>query len=832
MLMKDLFLKAGRTYGQSVQEIELAAQESWRQENVYATPANTENGKKYILGMFPYPSGNAHMGHALVYSLTDTTARLERFLGQSVLHPLGWDAFGLPAENAAIQRNINPATWTERNIEIMRDEQIGRMGFSFDPGRELNTASPEYYKWTQWLFLKMQEKGLVYRSKEWVNWDPVDKTVLANEQVIDGKGWRSGADIERRQMEQWYVRITDYAEDLWHGLDTLEGWSEGAKGVQRNWIGRSEGVDIDFALDNGDKITAFTGKPQALYGTTAILLNLENELVKTIVTDAQRAEVDSYVAQGMRKSEIARQSETPNGGIFTGRYAMHPLTQRDLPVYVADYVVNTHGVVASLCIPGDDARDMEFARAASLPVVTVLEDDVVINSGPFDGLDAESAADSITEKLEAEGVGKKNIRYRLRDWSIARQRFWGSPIPMMQDDAGNWHNVPEDQLPVRLPDDVDFTAANGKSPLVVDDKFRTYVDSQGQHYTREVDTMDTFMCSSWYVWRFLNPGNDEAAWTKEDAFKWMPVDKYVGGLEHANQHLIYLRFMSHFLYDLGLTPTKEPITSFLDNGMVQLEGKKMSKSRGNVVRPDEMISKYGADALHMYILANGPADRNFEWNEGGLSHKRAFLNRIYNLYKSIDVPKGVIELDPASLEDPWSRDLIQTLKTTADEVVKDVKRDAFHVLIAKTHTFANELFARREQVTSPERREVYGYVMQNYLKVLGLTAPHLSDVLWREAFDNNRSLFTQPWISVDAKALTNDHKATIQVPLLVNGKKKGMADVLVSNTDDEIIQDIIKNKDTSSLANSFDRARLDKGFVIRDGRTGTIKMINLKIEPL
>ncbi len=830
--MKNSFLKAGKTYGQSVQDIELEAQKLWRQENVYATPSTTENGKKYILGMFPYPSGNAHMGHALVYSITDTIARLERFLGHSVLHPLGWDAFGLPAENAAIQRNVNPSAWTEKNIKIMREEQIGRMGFSFDPNRELNTASPEYYKWTQWLFLKMQEKGLIYRSKEWVNWDPVDQTVLANEQVIDGKGWRSGTDIERRQMEQWYVRITDYAEDLWHGLDTLEGWSESAKGVQRNWIGRSEGADIDFTLDNNDKITAFTSTPQALYGVSAIVLSLENELIKTIVTDEQRTEVAAYVAQGMRKSEIARQSETPNGGIFTGRYAKHPLTQQDIPVYVADYVLNTHGVVASLCIPGNDARDMEFARAASLPVITVLENDTVINSGPFNGLDTEGARNGITEKLTVEGTGKKNIRYRLRDWSISRQRFWGSPIPMIQNEAGSWHRVPEEQLPVRLPDEVDFTAAKGKSPLAIDESFKNYVDDNGNQYTREVDTMDTFMCSSWYVWRFLNPGNDEAAWAKEDAFKWMPVDKYVGGLEHANQHLIYLRFMSHFLYDLGLTPTKEPIASFLDNGMVQLEGKKMSKSRGNVVRPDEMISKYGADALHMYILANGPADRNFEWSEGGLSHKQAFLNRIYNLYKSVDVPKGVIQIGPASMRDQWSCELLQALKTTADEVVSDVKRDAFHVLIAKTHTFANELFARRDQITTPERSVVYGYAMQNYLKVLGLTAPHLSDVLWREAFNNDCSLFTQPWVSVDASAITMDQKTTVKVPVLVNGKKKGTTDILASDSDDDIITGIIQNKDTSSFASAFERARLDKGFVIRDAQTGKIKMINLKMEPL
>lgn len=846
--MKKQFEAALFDYSQGVLSLERTIREYWHDKKVNAT-GNIQNAPySYVLGMFPYPSGNAHMGHALVYSLTDTTARLKRFQGENVLHPLGWDAFGLPAENAANKNNIHPAAWTESNIRTMRDEQIGQMGFSFDPARELNTSSPEYYKWTQWLFLQLYKAGLVYRAEEWVNWDPIDNTVLANEQVVDGKGWRSGATIERRKMEQWYIRITDYAERLHQGLNHLPGWSDAAKSAQRYWIGRSEGSDIDFNLHGHDKaepVSVFTTRPETLFGATALVLAPENEKLDHFLKDEFKRQVLTYRQQALRKSEVDRISAEEKTGVATGIEVVHPLTGQVLPVYVADYVLNSHGTGAVMCVPAHDSRDYDFASAMGLSSIQVIDagepvdlpyteaKGTLMNSGDFDGMVCENAAQAITEKMQEMSAGGASVRYKLKDWPLGRQRFWGAPIPMLQDQEGNWLAVPEDQLPVTLPakEEIDFSAAKGRLSLETMDDFVHFAAQDGQEYTRETDTMDTFMCSSWYAWRFLGPQNDDQAWDPEEAFKWMPIDTYVGGLEHANQHLIYFRFMSYFLYDQGLTPSEEPIKKFLNNGMVQMGGTKMSKSKGNIVRPDDMIEKYGADALHMYILSTGPHDRNFEWREEGLRHKQAFLGRIYKLYREVKFSSSLIErLEASDVSESWSKDLLAKLDKTAKGIEQEILDHAnYHVAIAKTHEFANEIFSRRAETNTAEREKVYQYVCQNFLKILGITAPHISEHLWQRSFDIQRSLFQQPWVNIDP-ALLPTQQYDFSVPVMINGKKRAEYRVSALQSDDEIIQGIMDRKEELALDTYFHGAAIGKTIVVRDKRAENApKMVNLQL---
>lgn len=818
------------SYQDQRQELELNMQALWKAEKVNATAVGLDGPKRYVLGMFPYPSGNAHMGHALVYSLSDTIARLGRFKGENVLHPLGWDSFGLPAENAAIKNNVHPASWTQMNIATMRDEQIGRMGFSFDEEHELNTSSPEYYKWSQWLFLQLHKAGLVYRAMEWVNWDPVDQTVLANEQVVDGKGWRSNAPIERRKMEQWYIRITEYAQQLWDGLDELPNWSDAAKGAQRNWIGRTEGIDVQFMVKDrvGDPLTVFTTSPETLFGTAAVILPPEDGRAAEIASPDKRAAVAEYQRQALLKSEVERVSAEEMTYVDTGALALHPLTGKEVPVLVAEHVTTAHGLYAAACVPACNERDHKLATAAGLEIVPVFADDALINSGAFDGMETETAASAISDALESQNVGKRGVHWRLRDWSIGRQRFWGAPIPMVLRQDGEWEPVAEDKLPVMLPTEIDFAAANGQSPLMSDSVFRNTADAAGGPALRETDTMDTFMCSAWYVWRFLNPKNNDAAWTKEDAFRWMPVDYYVGGLEHANQHLIYLRFMSHFLNAQGLTPTKEPVTSFLDNGMIQMDGKKMSKSRGNVVRPDHMIEKYSADALHMTVLSDGPFQRNFDWNENGLVHKQQFLNRVFRLFKDASVPQGVITLNADDAVDPWSRDLLTKLHAIAVNVDKSIEvRKAFHVAIAHTHEMANELMASRADVNSPTREKVYGFALQGFLKMLGLTAPHISDYLWRDTFGVDSSLFKQPWVSVDSEL--RNVATGYAVPVTINGRKRAEIEVTTEEPDTEIIARLFGEDDDYGLRPHLGHG-VEKSFVIRDKREQKVRGINLALK--
>ena len=845
-MVKGIFTQSERSFWNSFSDIEKRAQSFWKANKTDATLPADDSDAKYILGMFPYPSGNAHMGHARVYTLTDVQARMARFQGHAVLHPLGWDSFGLPAENAAFQNNVHPEKWTNQNIASMRDEQLSRIGISFDLEREIATSSPEYYKWTQWLFLKLYESGMVERRDEWVNWDPVDQTVLANEQVVDGKGWRSGAPVERRKMEQWYIRITDYAEDLWNGLNDLPDWPDTAIAAQRNWIGRSQGAEISFKLpgDEDKNINVFTTRPDTIYGVTSIVLAPESSIVQELDIPADKKQaVEDYIKESINLSDIDRQTQKTKTGVDTGITVEHPLTGESIPVFLANYVIASHGTGAVMNVPAHDQRDFEFAIKYGLPITQVISVDgnaaakldsaytgagQMINSAEFDGMANTDFMSAAIDKLQSLNKGGAKTHFRLRDWSVSRQRFWGAPIPMLKDDQGNVRPVPESELPIKLPHDVDFNLAGGKSPLATSPNFYEYEDPQsGEKLLREVDTMDTFMCSAWYIWRFLDPKNKAKAWRSEEADKWMPVDVYVGGLEHANQHLIYLRFMSHFLHKKGLTPTKEPIVKFQANGMVKLDGSKMSKSKGNVVRPDDMIDIYGADALRMYILSDTPYDRDIDWNEDGIKAKQAFLGRVFSFYQqhAKAFPAGVHDF-PDDVEEQWSKELLRELFDASNKVEQEIAQNSnFHLAVTQLHVFYNSLSKKATEASqNPERQRVFAYAAQNYLKMLGVVAPHTAEVIWQDSFDLDTSLFAYPWVNTDHD-LKLSADQTVEIPVMINGKKRGNVLVPVNDNDQAIIDSVLKIKE-NGLAKYFQDVTVKRSILVRQPDQ-TPKLLNL-----
>ncbi|MGY2125115.1 leucine--tRNA ligase [Nocardia gipuzkoensis] len=837
----------GTSYREVVRDLEDSIRQRWREETADGAFLDDDSVRphRYVLGMFPYPSGKAHLGHILVYSIADALARLGRFKGELVLNPLGWDAFGLPAENAAIKNGTHPAEWTEGNIANMRDEQIGRAGFSFDLSQELNTSSPEFYRWTQWLFLKLYEHGQAYRAMSWVNWDPVDKTVLANEQVIDGRGWRSGAVVERRQMEQWCLRITDFAQDLHDGLDDLTGWSSRAVSAQRGWIGRSEGVEIDFQIPTaGLELPVFTTRPDTIFGVTSVTIAPEHPQLERLVAAEQRDAVAAYVAASMQRSELERQSEDAKTGVYLGTEAINPLTGEAVPVWVSDYVIGSYGTGAIMNVPAHDQRDFEFAAVHGLPVREVIvaegrdpsvplteafvEQGIMRDSGEFTGIPSSAAMDSIAEAIEARSVGRKVVRFRLRDWSIGRQRYWGCPIPMVRLGDGRWEPVPESQLPVLLPRDVDFSVQGARSPLATSESFRTMTLPDGEIAEREVDTMDTFMDSAWYAWRFLAAGNDEA-WPRTRSDRWMPIDYYIGGLEHATQHMIYFRYISHFLHSIGLTPSKEPVVNFLDNGMIKLGGSKMSKSKGNTISPDEIIERYGADALRMYILSDAPFEYDREWDDAGLVAKQRFLGQIWKLGTRLKdtVPQRVYSAPP-TLTDAWSREVVTAISTAAAEVAAAVdEKRSFHVAIAQLHGFASKLSAYSKQIDgSTERGEVLAYAFQGYLKMVGLFAPHLADTLWHAVTGSDESIFRQQWVK-DVRYAQDQH-AELAIPLQINGKVLELVSVR-ADSDDETLGKELLAAPPERLVAKLEAGQLDRVVVVR-AKDGAPRLVNVVVK--
>ncbi|MDP2210267.1 MAG: leucine--tRNA ligase [Candidatus Aquicultor sp.] len=783
-------------------EIEAKWQKRWAEQDIYRTYEDASKPKKYILEMFPYPSGALHMGHVRNYSIGDVVARYNKMNGYNVLHPIGYDAFGMPAENAAIARSIHPKKWTFSNIESMR-EQLKQMGLSYDWSREVNTASPDYYRWGQWLFLKFYERGLAYRKKATVNWCPSCETVLANEQVEDGGCWRCGAVAEQRELEQWFFKITDYAERLLYDLDDLDGWPERVKIMQRNWIGRSEGAYVDFEIKGGDeKVTVFTTRPDTLYGSTFFLLAPEHPLVdKLVAGTAYEAGAKEFRHKVAAETEIDRTSaEKEKNGFFTGAYAINPVNGEEIPVYLADYVLMGYGTGAVMAVPAHDQRDFEFATKYDLPIRVVIEPEgeqlassmmtqayegegVMVNSGPFDGTPQAQGVTKVTEYLKERGVGEAAVNYRLRDWLISRQRYWGNPIPMVYCDSCGVVPAKEEDLPIRLPDDVEITGSGG-SPLARHESFiHTACPACGGAARRETDTMDTFIDSSWYFLRYCSPHDETLPFAKEAVDYWMPVDQYIGGIEHAVLHLLYSRFFTKVLSDMGLVGVIEPFTNLLTQGMVIKDGAKMSKSKGNVIDPGAIISRYGADTARLFILFASPPEKELEWSDRGVEGSYRFLNRVWRLVEdSKGLIAGVAAAGARSADNlgPDEREVRFMVHRTIKRVTEDIERFSFNTAISAVMELVNTLYKYNE--SAQRNPAVMREAIDSLVLLLAPFAPHLIEELW-EGLGNADSVHLQTWPAFDPE-LAKSEEVTLVVQ--INGKVRDKITVAADIAEDEM----------------------------------------------
>jgi leucyl-tRNA synthetase len=825
-------------YRETVAEIEGFSRRLWNDLDVnHVDLGDPGRDSKFVVGMFPYPSGSAHLGHMLVYTLVDVVARLGRFNGAAVFNPLGWDSFGLPAENAAIKNNIDPQIWTQDNISVMRD-QLHLGGFSFDLAKEIDTSSPQFYKWTQWLFLKLLEHGYVYRSDAWVNWDPVDQTVLANEQVIDGRGWRSGAMVERRRMPQWYIRITAFAEQLYQGLDSLDGWSDRAINAQRAWIGRAEGAELDFRVADGmTPIRVFTDRVDLAFGVVAVVLAPECSMLDDLVVEAQRPAVDAFLLSALRKSEVERQTDGSGIGVFTGSFATNPANGERVPIFIGEYVIPRFGAEAIMCVPAHNQADHDFAIAQRLPVDRivvqgaesdglVLQDGVLVASEQFNGLSSADARTAIMAAFESTGSVRPAIRYRLRDWSVSRQRFWGCPIPVRWLSDTIFEPVDHSELPVLLPSASTWVGRAGRDLPSVDSHASEAQSVEGGGGFREADTMDTFMCSAWYVWRFLAAKDEQEAWSPDVAAKWMPLDCYVGGLEHANQHLIYFRFMSYFVHSIGLSPTQEPVRRFLDNGLIKMAGAKMSKSKGNVVSPATVIQDYGADALRLYLLSDTPFDRDREWDEAGVAAKQNFLAQIAQLLSSADQQLDLRRLaQRPTADDAWSVGVLANLYRACLAIRQEVEvKGGFHVAVARIHALTSDMREMLAAASAPNRELIAVYCLQSYLKILGVFAPHLAEWCWQKYFGASSSLFTEAWPEVDTDLLSGA-SAVRSIPVTLGGKKRLELEVRTVWSDDEIKAAALQGS-VASIDRQFGMNAVVDVYVVRN-KLGEPRLVNL-----
>ena len=767
-------------------EIEAKWQGRWAEQDIYRTYEDASKPKKYILEMFPYPSGALHMGHVRNYSIGDVVARYNMMNGYNVLHPIGYDAFGMPAENAAIARGIHPKKWTLSNIGSMR-EQLRQMGLSYDWSREVNTASPDYYRWGQWLFLKFYERGLAYRKKATVNWCPSCRTVLANEQVEAGGCWRCGEVAEQRELEQWFFKITDYAERLLYDLDDLDGWPERVKIMQRNWIGRSEGAYVDFEIKGvGEKVTVFTTRPDTLYGSTFFLLAPEHPLVDKLVAGTEfEAGAKEFRHKVASETEIDRTSaEKEKNGFFTGAYVINPVNGEDIPVYLADYVLMGYGTGAVMAVPAHDQRDFEFAVKYDLPIRVVIQPEgepldssmmkqayegegVMVNSGPFDGTPQAQGVTKVTEHLKERGVGEAAVNYRLRDWLISRQRYWGNPIPMVYCDNCGVVPAKEEDLPIRLPDDVEITGSGG-SPLARHELFiHTACPACGGAARRETDTMDTFIDSSWYFLRYCSPRDETLPFAKEAVDYWMPVDQYIGGIEHAVLHLLYSRFFTKVLSDMGLVGATEPFTNLLTQGMVIKDGAKMSKSKGNVVDPGKIISRYGADTARLFILFASPPEKELEWSDRGVEGSYRFLNRVWRLVednKQLVAGAAAAGVDSAHGLGQHEREVRFMVHRTIKRVTEDIGRFSFNTAISAVMELVNTLYKYSD--SAQRNPAVMREAIDSLVLLLAPFAPHLLEELW-EGLGNANSVHLQTWPTFDPE-LAKSEEVTLVVQ--VNGK--------------------------------------------------------------
>ena len=757
------------------QTLEKAAQEYWRESKSFAVTQDDAREKFYCLAMFPYPSGQLHMGHVRNYTIADVIARYQRMQGKNVLQPMGWDAFGLPAENAAIKNNVPPAQWTAQNIDYMR-RQLQRLGFAYDWDRELATCDPDYYRWEQWFFTRLFEKGLVYKKMATVNWDPVDQTVLANEQVIDGRGWRSGALVERREIPQWFIKITDYADQLLDDLDQLDQWPEQVLTMQRNWIGRSEGVDLDFTLTDGTPLSVYTTRPDTLMGVTYLAIALQHPMARTAAKG--NPELAAFIeSQSNIKVAEADMATMEKVGMATGLKATHPLTGEELPIWAANFVLMTYGSGAVMSVPGHDQRDWEFATRYGLPITQVVapthdqtcdlsvaaftEKGVLINSGELDGLDFQQAFSTIADRLQAEGKGKRSVNFRLRDWGVSRQRYWGAPIPIINCDSCGAVAVPAEDLPVVLPTDIKFVGEN--SPLKqMPEFYETRCPSCGKDATRETDTFDTFMESSWYYARYACANNDQTMLNAEANY-WAPVDQYVGGIEHAILHLLYSRFFHKLMRDEGLVSTDEPFIRLLTQGMVLKDGVKMSKSKGNTVDPQSLIDRYGADTVRLFSMFAAPPEQSLEWSDSGVEGANRFLKRLWKMTMLQAAAGPVPILDVTALNDR-QKDVRRKTHETIAKVSDDYgRRQTFNTAIAAIMELCNELGKLDSEESS---RAIIGEALHAIILMLSPIVPHVCYALW-PILGGKGDILNAPWPKVDEGALARD---IIEIVVQVNGK--------------------------------------------------------------
>lgn len=774
-------------------DIELKWERIWEREGLHRVKEDPKKTKRYILEMFPYPSGELHMGHVRNYAITDVVARYHSMRGYNVLHPIGWDAFGLPAENAAIKHGVLPAKWTNSNIEVMRHE-LKRLGFSYDWSREINTSAPDYYKWGQWIFLKFLERGLVYRKKAPVNWCPHDETVLANEQVIAGRCWRCDTLVEIRELEQWFFKITAYAEDLLKGLEKLDGWPQRVRVMQENWIGRSEGALVDFKVKGkveGEEVAipVFTTRPDTLYGATFFLLSPEHPLAEKVAAADRRGEVKAFRKRVASESLIDRSAlEVKKEGVFTGRYALNPLTGKDIPIYLANYILMGYGTGAVMAVPAHDQRDFEFARQYDLPIEVVIQppgeelkaeamteayvgEGSMVNSGDFTGLDSRRGVKDVTKHIEKKGFGKASVNYRLRDWLISRQRYWGNPIPVIYCKTCGAVPVPEKDLPVMLPLNVKI-GAKGRSPLADIPEFADVAcpicDGPGR---RETDTMDTFTDSSWYFLRFADPQNDRAPFSSAAGDYWMPVDQYIGGIEHAVLHLLYARFFTRVLHDLGLVKTREPFVNVLTQGMVKKDGAAMSKSKGNIVGVDEIVSKYGADTGRMFILFASPPKADLEWSDQGVEGVHRFLRRVNRVVKdNVRLLERAEKTAGPSEASGAGASLTRTMHRTIKRVTEDIESFGLNTAISATMEMVNEMSRLNEETPAEQMSpSAVRAATETLLLLLAPFAPHLTEELWHELTGRpeRTSIHSERWPAYDPKLVQAEE---ITLVVQVNGK--------------------------------------------------------------
>lgn len=827
--------------------IETKWQRVWEEQNLYKTEEDSSRPKKYVLEMFPYPSGDLHMGHARNYTIGDAMARQARMRGFDVLHPMGFDAFGLPAENAAIKHNTQPSVWTHKNID-QAVKTMFRMGFAYDKDRMFNTCDPEYYKWGQWIFLKMLEKGLVYRATSPVNWCPNDKTVLANEQVVNGKCWRCGAVPEKRELSQWYLRITDYAQELLDDLDQLEGWPERVRAMQANWIGRSEGAEIDFTLADTDgvtptdtKMTVFTTRADTIYGCTFMLLPPESKLAAELVGDSEyKAAFDALHEEAVKVSSIDRQgTDREKHGVFTGRYAINPVTGQTVPIWVADYVLLDYGTGAVMGVPSGDKRDFDFAKKYDLPIVPIICEEgtdiyeelkgvsdykvtsvdwdgpmdtvgILVQSGPFTGLRGgkhSEAEEAVVAYLTEHNVGRRTVQFRLRDWLISRQRYWGNPIPMIHCDCCGDVPVPYDQLPVMLPDNLDLAA--GDTLAECKEFVETTCPKCGKPAKRITDTMDTFTCSSWYYLRYCDPHNTELPFSKESVDRWMPVDNYIGGIEHAILHLLYSRFFTKVLRDLGMIDIDEPFKNLMTQGMVKDEhGDTMSKSKGNVVPPSSVIEPYGADTMRLAILFVAPPEKDFDWDEKVVAGANRFIKRawrvVWELSRTADASAV---LDHTTL-DPKSLELNRVLNAMGIRCTSEFNKGQFNTAISAVMELVNAASAYINEVPAESRDAALCYKVANdVVAMLAPIIPHWAEELSHEALGKNTPVYHQPWPEFDPEQAKRN---TVEIAVQLKGKVRARIEVSADASEEELTAAA-----TEAIADQLEGKEIRKVIVVK-----------------